>query len=757
LWEIFGEGKIKGSFSIQAEVPSMAATTASITNVSEFPGISELWAETKGDSGVCVAVLDGPVDQSHPCFAGANLTKLQTLVADVASSGQMSGHGTHITSAIFGQHGSPVQGIAPGCRGLIVPVFSDNRSGPLSQLDLARAINQAVEQGAHIINISGGQLSQSGEADPMLENAVRFCNDNGVLIVAAAGNDGCKCLHVPAALPAVLAVGAMNSQGLPFDFSNWGDAYQTQGILAPGENILGAETGGGVITRSGTSFATPIVSGIIALLLSIQLLQGEKPNPHAIRDAILKSALPCHQKEVADCSRFLVGIINIPGAYNLIAKGGKKAVYDEITGEKNIQPSEAIDPITNPTKAIETIPSDPARDIRIAELSQVPSAVQAAAHTTSESAINESPIGVEIAAYTTSESTAQENHISDNIMTIQSNNVGSSVSPSGVVSSGDCGCNSGAKSLVYALGVIGYDFSTEARRDSFKQLMPFVDINTNLRPPPTATEGQVTVPPNPYDARQMKEYLRENLSEAKSLIWTLNLELTPIYAIDPQGPFAHTVYQELVDFLEGQVQVENSEEYVERVSIPAVMTGKSVRLFSGQVVPVIEPINTRGMYSWKINSLIEATIHAIEIFNRRNENPPLSEDQRKEVEDSIHNFLHRIYYDLRNLGQTSQERALNYAATNVFQFADGLVSVLSNKKRQSEPNATAQAVTMQMESINVERSPFCRMDSDCWDVKIKFFDPENDRRARRVLRFTVDVSDIMPVTLGQVRVWDVAN
>jgi cyanobactin maturation PatA/PatG family protease len=756
LWKIFGDGKIEGSFSIQAEVPSMAATTASITNVSEFPGISELWAETKGDSGVCVAVLDGPVDQSHPCFAGANLTKLQTLVADVASSGQMSGHGTHITSAIFGQHGSPVQGIAPGCRGLIVPVFSDNRSGPLSQLDLARAINQAVEQGAHIINISGGQLSQSGEADPMLANAVRFCNDNGVLIVAAAGNDGCKCLHVPAALPAVLAVGAMNSQGLPFDFSNWGDAYQTQGILAPGENILGAEPGGGVITRSGTSFATPIVSGIIALLLSIQLLQGEKPNPHAIRDAILKSALPCHQKEVADCSRFLVGIINISGAYNPIAKGGKKAVYDEITGEKNIQPSEAIDPITNPTKAIETIPSDPARDIRIAELSQVPSAVQAAAHTTSESAINESPIGVEIAAYTTSESTAQENHISDNIMTIQSNNVGSPVSPSGVAPSGDCGCNSGAKSLVYALGVIGYDFSTEARRDSFKQLMPFVDPNTNL-PPTTATAGQMTVPPNPYDARQMKEYLKVNLSESKSLIWTLNLELTPIYAIDPQGPFAHTVYQELVDFLEGQVQVENSEEYVERVSIPAVMTGKSVRLFSGQVVPVIEPINTRGMYSWKINLLIQETINAIQAFNRRNENHPLTQDQENEVRDSMHNFLHRIYYDLRNLGQTSQERALNYAATNVFQFADGLVSVLSNKKRQSEPNATAQAVTMQMESINVERSPFCRMDSDCWDVKIKFFDPENDRRARRVLRFTVDVSDIMPVTLGQVRVWDVAN
>src|SRR4028119_1451301 len=157
------------------EVPTQAMTTTSFTDVSALPGLKSLWTESIGDPRVCVAVLDGPVDQSHPCFDDANLTRPPTLVTDVPGSGLMSGHGTHITSVIFGQHSSPVRGTAPGCRGLIVPVFSDNRSGPLSQMDLARAINQAVEQGAHVINISGGQLSQSGEADPMLVNAVRFC------------------------------------------------------------------------------------------------------------------------------------------------------------------------------------------------------------------------------------------------------------------------------------------------------------------------------------------------------------------------------------------------------------------------------------------------------------------------------------------------------------------------------------------------------------------------------------------------------
>ena len=118
----------------------------------------------------------------------------------------------------------------------------------------------------------------------------------------------------------------MNTQGLPIDYSNWGDIYQHQGILAPGENIFGAEPGGGTSPRSGTSFATPIISGIVALLLSIQMERGGKPNPHAICEAFLKSALPCNPEITEDCRRFLAGSLNIPGAYALITQGGTKIV-----------------------------------------------------------------------------------------------------------------------------------------------------------------------------------------------------------------------------------------------------------------------------------------------------------------------------------------------------------------------------------------------------------------------------------------------
>src|ERR1700722_3423728 len=215
--------------------------------IREIDGIKQLWSETTGDPRIVVAILDGPVDREHPCFVGANVHILETLVDGRATLGSASQHGTHVASVILGQHGSPVAGIAPTCTGLVLPVFEEGSSGeliPCSQIDIARAILQAVLRGVHIINISAGQLSLGGEAHPLLADAVRTCSSNNVLIVSSVGNDGCDCLHVPGALTSVLAVGAMNAKGMPLRFSNWGANYRSHGVLALGENIDGATPGG---------------------------------------------------------------------------------------------------------------------------------------------------------------------------------------------------------------------------------------------------------------------------------------------------------------------------------------------------------------------------------------------------------------------------------------------------------------------------------------------------------------------------------
>ncbi|WP_315877003.1 S8 family serine peptidase [Acaryochloris sp. 'Moss Beach'] len=264
---------------------------------------------------------------------------MQTIASNVDNNGLAKQHGTQVASIIFGQNGSSVQGIAPNCRGLIIPIFSDGTDGKLascSQIDLARAITQAIEHGANIINISGGQLARSPQPDPLLAKAIQTCAENNILIVAAAGNDGCECLHIPAAVPSVLAVGAMDKQGNPIGFSNWGEAYQEQGILALGEDILGAVPGDETARMSGTSFATPIVSGLIALLLSLQRIRSQKPDPQSIRTAILKTALPCNQHKIDDCRRYLVGTLNIPKVYKFLFSQGESQVSNHYSEQSEL-------------------------------------------------------------------------------------------------------------------------------------------------------------------------------------------------------------------------------------------------------------------------------------------------------------------------------------------------------------------------------------------------------------------------------------
>jgi cyanobactin maturation PatA/PatG family protease len=286
-----------------------------------------------------------------------------------------------------------------------------------------------------------------------------------------------------------------------------------------------------------------------------------------------------------------------------------------------------------------------------------------------------------------------------------------------VVQSGPA--SAGWHPLVYVLGTLGYDFGTEARRDSFKQLMAAV-----------STDGSA-VPANPYDSRQMVDHLRAYPSETKALIWTLNLELTPVYAVEAVGPFAAEVYELLTRLLAGEVADPESDDYIERVSIPGRLSERTVKLFSGQVVPVVEVDARRGLYGWEVNALVTAAIQAART---------LAPDQPEEaLRDLLREFLARVYYDLRNLGTTSADRALNFTATNAFQAAQTFASALAGG--------------FTLDTIGVEKSPFCRLDSDCWDVKLRFFDPENTRRARKVYRFTIDVSDLVPVTLGEVRTW----
>ena len=599
-------------------------------------------------------------------------------------------HATGIFGTMFGQPGSPVEGVAPYCTAINIPLFETASSDEsLSPLNMAHAFNLALKLGVNIIHCAACHPNQTGLAHEMIQKAVKQCQDNNILIVAPSGNNKGEWFCAPAILPNVLAVGMMKDNGQPANYSNWGGQYQEQGILAPGENIPAAQPGTDEPARQeGTSLAAPLMTGLSALMMSLQLQRGEQPNAEAVRMAFLNSAIPCDPKEVEEPERCLVGKLNIPGAYQLL------------TGQPllNIQAAAVRPQIVLPANS-NSFPdsSESALTDFSQPLSEMHSPAPSQLITASATLADISPASP-----------------SPDLPLSPSPPLPISLTPSTIAPSA-------VSSKVYVLGSLGYDFGSEARRDTFKQQMPAVSING------------VLVPANPYDARQMVNHLELSPAESKSLIWTLNQELTPIYALEPQKAFASEIYAVFGMLLAGQIQPAESDDYIERVSIPGNLTDRTVELFSGQVVPVLALPNIRGMYGWQVNALVEAAVATV--------SPEASEPDNVAMRRSLKSFLHRIYYDLRNLGHLDRDRALNFAATNAFQAASTFAEAINTG--------------MGLDSIEVEKSPFCRLNSNCWDVKLKFFDSENGRRAKKVYRFTIDVANLMPVTLGKVRSWSV--
>jgi cyanobactin maturation PatA/PatG family protease len=710
-------------------------------NLTDIPGISQIWTRTKGDPRVKIAILDGAADLERSCFQGAKFSQFKPYWAEdielndeyyyylnlyldfnkeqkdkkddpdhdkeeakkereaffapfppaIRQRIELSSHATHISSTILGQHGTPAPGIAPLCTALNIPI-SFASDDFISPVNLTHAINTALKWGANLIHIAACHPTQTGVAPDLFARAVKQCQDNNMLIVAPGGNDKGECWCIPSILPGVITVGAMRDDGQPFKFSNYGGEYQNKGVMANGENILGAQPGTEEpIREKGTSCAAPIVTGISALLMSLQLQRGEQPNAEAVRQAILNSAIPCNPEEVEEPERCLLGKLNIPGAFQLLT-GERLEPHLQPLSYKGVQ-----EPHPQPLSYEE-------RGVGISRSQVLPG------NATLEALPLTIPSGRALETAFPAGDWERESGVA--VATIERSEITQGVTPSA------------ASKLVYALGTIGYDFGNEARRDTFKQLMPAVNM-----------DGAI-IPANPYDSRQMVDYLSVNPTEAKPLIWTLNQELTPIYALEPVSGFAADIYETLILMLQGQIQPEDSDDFVERVSIPARLTDRTVELFSGQVVPVITLTNTRGMYGWKVNSLVDMAMQTV----ITGETAPAQEIAMRKA---LTSFLNRVYYDLQNLGQLAKDRALNFSVTNAFQAASSFSQAISTG--------------MQLDSIEVEKSPFCRINSDCWDVKLKFFDPENGLRARKVYLFTIDVSDRIPVTLGQVRSWSVTK
>ncbi len=245
----------------------------------------QAWSVTTGSSSVIVAVLDTGIDLNNLDFAGRLWTNPTAgsdgyvgdvhgwnFVNNTSNLQDNNGHGTHVSGilAATGNNGTGVAGVDWNARIMPLKILGSNGSGSTDAA--VSAIYFAVDHGARVINASWGG-TQSSQA---LYNAISYANSKGVVFVTAAGNDSqnsdTNTANYPASygLPNELVVAAIDSSGNLASFSDYG--ANTVNLAAPGVNIW-STVPGGFASYSGTSMATPYVSGVVSLVV------GEHPEP----------------------------------------------------------------------------------------------------------------------------------------------------------------------------------------------------------------------------------------------------------------------------------------------------------------------------------------------------------------------------------------------------------------------------------------------------------------------------------------------
>jgi serine protease len=220
-----------------------------------------------GTNNVTVAFVDSGILKTHQDLTGARILQGHDYVNGDNNPDDNCGHGTH-TAGILGATTNNSLGIAGEAqvnilemKGLDSSIFSRGCSG--SDAGIAQAIMDAADQGADIISMSIGGASASS-----LKNAADYAYGKGVILVAAAGNDGQNNdIDYPGALSNVIAVGALTSSKARASYSDGGPQLD---ISAPGSNVLSTYTGStsSYASLDGTSMATPGVAGALALALS---------------------------------------------------------------------------------------------------------------------------------------------------------------------------------------------------------------------------------------------------------------------------------------------------------------------------------------------------------------------------------------------------------------------------------------------------------------------------------------------------------
>jgi hypothetical protein len=218
-------------------------------------GLAEVHQIATGKN-VKVAVIDSEIDSNHPDLEGVIAGSYDALPSDDRTAHP---HGTGMAGAI-GSH-KRLLGVAPGAQLLGVRAFGANTGGTQgTSMNIVKGLQWAVDQGAKVIN-----MSFAGPKDPILQQAMKRLTDQGIILIAAAGNAGPKSPPLfPAADKNVIGVSATDVDDKVYKGANRGPQVA---IAAPGVDILVPAPEGGYQLTTGTSVAAAHISGVVALML----------------------------------------------------------------------------------------------------------------------------------------------------------------------------------------------------------------------------------------------------------------------------------------------------------------------------------------------------------------------------------------------------------------------------------------------------------------------------------------------------------
>lgn len=669
-----------------------------------MPGVVELRARTQGDARILVAVIDGTPRIDHPAFEGADVELVRGYwVDDREEEAWATDHATHITSVIFGQPGTTVQGLAPRARGLFIATGVDEETAE-SEIGIARAIEYALSRGAQIIHCAFCHPNQTGKAQQWMTEAVRKAAAAGAVIVAPAGNDYGENWCVPSTLPEVLAVGALADDGAPMHFTNFGELFAGHSIMGPGENVLGATPDGEVKAEKGTSVAAPVLTGIIAALTSALVQSGRAIAPQHVRDVLIATARPCTG---AGASRCIGGEVAVDRAIAVLLDGMtiEQARHAFPDGEPAPDAPAAL-PVPPKASAHPLPPHSHAR------------------HRTAEP---ERP----------REAYKREQRGHAGVVPADVGNVEPSIR---------------YPAQFFGIGQVSFEFPDDLTRDSFANEM-------RVR----SGEGDVD------DPTKVIAYLDANPAEARRLLWTFAINDERRFFVTSSGAFASEVYDMLAALVLGRVRGQ-----IAVASLPGWTLQGTRTALDGTVLRELRVSSLRGVYGWQAAQVARQSLDAVHgdalaggvgtrqeevrpagsavVFGDGTENavlgineqtvvtwPRLREPASPAIATAVEDFLALVYFRPEQEPDVSRDRALNFVATNGYQVAVAFLDAMHDG--------------LEYVGYRAEYSPFARVGGMCWDIILQFNDPSRHSRARREYRMTVDIADVMPVTVGRLRRW----